>query len=173
MHCSYVVRMISCVKIEVWEEVEWVTIVSLSEPGDSCKVCSWIHPQGVRWWRLGSLTFVLTHPEVEVGCWGRARSAQAEEEEVSVVNLRKGDWRLLLQEVRRVRRTQHLRSCWTSSTRSACKTPLKESEWKSSGGLVLLDIVKDSTEVCEGEKFEQELQVQAWRASREKRHLVI
>ena len=82
-----------CMRFHVSElkserEREWGSFVSLSEPGDSCKVCSRIHPQGVCWWRLSSLTSVLTHPEVEVGCWSHARSAQAEEE-VSVVNLRR------------------------------------------------------------------------------------
>jgi hypothetical protein len=43
-----------------------------------------------------------------------------------------------------------------------CKVPLKESEWKSSGSLALLDIVKESTEVYVGEGFEQEKQVQVF-----------
>ena len=134
--CLFLVMHFLCIwsacdfmfQTEVWKGERMSSIVSLSEPGDSCKVCSWIHLQGVHWWRLGSLTLDLIHPEVEVSCWSYAGSAQAEEE-VSVVKMRKGDWRLLLQKVRRVGRIQHLRSCWTSSARR-----VHESIWRSQSG---------------------------------------
>ena len=50
-------------KMKSEREREWGSIVSLSEPGDSCIDCSWIHPHRVCWWRLRSLTFVLACPE--------------------------------------------------------------------------------------------------------------
>jgi hypothetical protein len=105
-------------------ETEWVSIVSLSESGDSCKECSWIHPQRVRWWRLSSWNFILIRLEVVLGYWSRARWVRRQKEGVSVVNLSRGIWRLL-QEVRGVRRIQHLESRWTIVAKSGCTNPFE------------------------------------------------
>ena len=53
---------------------------------------------------------------------------------VSVVNLSKGDLRLLLQEVRRVGKIQHFGKLLNVERKECTQVPLKESEWKSSGG---------------------------------------
>ena len=78
-------------KLKSEREGEWGSIISLSEPGDSCKECCWIHSQGVRWWRLSSLNLILVHSEEEIGLlkpgkecagWRRSLSCKPKQREV-------------------------------------------------------------------------------------------
>jgi hypothetical protein len=77
---------------------EWVSIVSLSEPEDSYKECSWICPQGVRDCRVQlEIAFVLISSRVQVGtmpckeCVGQVKTQSYDSEQkgwrISVVGL--------------------------------------------------------------------------------------
>jgi len=154
------------VRLNSEEKREGVSIVSLSETGDSCKECSWIHLQGVRWWRLSSLTFVLIHLEVEVGCWSHARSAQAEEE-VSVVNLSKGDLRLLLQECAKSKGfSWEVIECWAQGVHASSSERIRVENLMRYSTFVIL--LKESIGVCAMEGSNKSCKRRRWRASSEK-----
>ena len=75
----YVVYMISCVEIEVWEEVEWVSIVFLSEQGFLQGVQLKSSARSALIEGFGSLTFVLIHLGVRFGYMSRESGARAKE----------------------------------------------------------------------------------------------
>jgi hypothetical protein len=103
----YVVHVISCFKLKSEWEREWGSIVSLSKPGDSCKLCSWIHPQGVCWWRLRWFNSCSHSPRIGSGVlkqcndctgWSRSLSCESEQRKSKTAATR----------VRRVEGIQHL-----------------------------------------------------------------